>query len=420
MRQALLVISSLLLAASILLAGNGLQGTLLSIRANIDGFALPVIGLLLSAYFIGFIAGCRYAPRLIAKVGHIRTFTALASVASASALAHAIFVDPSFWMALRVVSGFCFAGLYMIIESWINEKASNENRGRILSIYRIVDLSATTVGQILLTVGDPGGFVLFALISILISLSLVPVALTTSAAPAPIKVAKLNLLKMYRVSPLAAVGAFGVGAANGAFWAVGPVFVQRIGYDLDAVAVFMSAAIIGGALSQWPLGFLSDKIDRRWVIVGVCAFGAASGFFLSLFSQSSFLALLAGATFFGFFTMPVFGLSAAHANDHAEPGEFVAISGGLFLLYGAGSIIGPILGPTAMELFGAPALFLYTAAVHILLVIFGLYRMAQRSAPAHAEKAGYVPVPRTTPNVFELDPRGETEAESSREGTTQG
>ncbi len=407
MRQALLTIASLLLAASILLAGNGLQGTLLAVRADIAGFALPLIGFLLSAYFVGFIAGCRYAPRLIARVGHIRTFTALASIASASALAHAIFVDPPFWMFLRAISGFCFAGLYMIIESWINEKASNKNRGGVLSVYRVVDLSATTAGQLLLTMSDPAGFVLFALISILISISLVPIAMTTSVAPAPVIAAQLNLQKMYRVSPLAVIGAFSVGAANGAFWAVGPVFVQRLGYDIGAIATFMSAAIIGGALSQWPLGFLSDKTDRRLVIVLISALCAVSGLFLSVFAATSFPALLIGASLFGFFAMPLFGLSAAHANDHAEPGEFVAISGGLFLLYGAGSIIGPIIGPALMELFGTQALFQYTAAVHALLVLFGLYRMTRRRAPQGDDKSDYVPVPRTTPNVFELDPRGD-------------
>jgi MFS family permease len=418
MRQALLIIGFLLLAAFILFTGNGLQGTLLAVRANIDGFALPLIGFLLSAYFVGFIAGCRFAPRLIAYVGHIRTFTALASVASASSLAHAIFIDPPFWIALRVISGFCFAGLYMIIESWINEKASNDNRGRILSVYRIVDLSAMTMGQILLVVADPADFVLFAMVSILISISLVPVAVTRSVAPAPVKRVRLDLVKMYRLSPLAVAGAFGVGAANGAFWAIGPVFVQRIGYDVEAVAVFMSAAIIGGALSQWPLGWISDKMDRRWVIVSVSALGAASGIYLSLFAATSFLALLIGAALFGFFAMPIFGLSAAHANDQADPGEFVAVSGGLFLLFGAGSIVGPIAAPVLMELSGPQVLFQYTAGVHALLACFGLYRMMRRAAPGPEDKADYVAIPRTSPNVFELDPRNET-ADEKEDGAAK-
>ncbi len=415
MREALITIAALLFAAAILLAGNGLQATLLSVRANIDGFTLTQIGFLMSSYYVGFIAGCRYAPRMVARVGHIRTFTALASVASAVALVHALIVDPAFWSVLRLISGFCFAGLHMIVESWINEKATNENRGRVLSIYRIVDLAAVTLGQLLLIVASPTQFALFAITSILISISLVPVALTTSMAPARVHVAKLNLNKLFSVSPLASVGCFCVGAANGAFWSIGPVFVQQIGYDVATVATFMSAAIVGGAVSQWPVGLLSDKMDRRIVIISVSILAAASGFFLAEAAAISHSALLAGAAFFGFFAMPLFGLNAAHANDHAEEGEFVAVSGGLFLLYGAGAILGPVLGPVFMGIGGPAALFRYTGGVHCLLAGFGLYRMLRRASPTAAEKSDYVPIPRTTPGVFEFDPRSPAEAEEENE-----
>lgn len=411
MRQALITIASLLFAAAILLAGNGLQATLLSVRANIDGFSLTQIGFLLSSYYVGFIAGCHYVPKMVARVGHIRTFTALASVASAVALTHALIVDPEFWMVMRLVSGFCFAGLHMIIESWINERATNENRGRILSVYRIVDLAAVTVGQLLLITADPAYFVLFAITSILISISIVPVALTTSSAPAQVSAATLDLKKLFRVSPLASVGCICVGAANGAFWGIGPVFVQQIGYDVTAVATFMSAVIIGGAVSQWPLGLLSDKVDRRIVIIIVSILGAASGFFLASTGAASHFSLLVGAVFFGFFAMPLFGLNAAHANDHAEEGEFVAVSGGLFLLYGAGAIMGPILGPIFMGIGGPSALFQFTAGVHCLLAGFGLYRMLRRASAPTQEKSAYVPIPRTTPGVFEFDPRSPAQAD---------
>lgn len=405
MRYTLTTIAALLFAASILLAGNGLQATLLSVRANIDGFSLSQIGFLLSSYYVGFIAGCHYAPQLVARVGHIRTFTALASLASAIALGHILIVDPEFWLVLRLVSGFCFAGLHMIIESWINEQATNENRGTILSVYRIVDLTAVTLGQFLLIAADPAHFALFAMTSILISLSIIPIALSTSSSPAQVKGASLNLKKLFHVSPLASVGCFCVGAANGSFWGIGPVFVQQIGYDLTAVATFMSAVIVGGAVSQLPLGLLSDKIDRRIVIIIVSIFSAASGLFLATVGTSSQFALLAGAVFFGSFAMPLFGLNAAHANDHAEEGEFVAVSGGLFLLFGAGAIIGPILAPVFMGIGGPSALFQFTAGVHCLLAGFGLFRMLRRVAPSAQEKSDYIPIPRTTPEIFEIDPR---------------
>ncbi len=419
MRYALTTIAALLFAASILLAGNGLQATLLSVRANMDGFTLTQIGFLLSSYYVGFMVGCHYAPKMVARVGHIRTFTALASVASAIALGHALIVDPEFWLVLRLVSGFCFAGLHLIIESWINERATNENRGRILSVYRIVDLAAVTLGQFLLIVADPAHFALFAMTSILISLSLVPVALTTSSSPAQVKGASLNLKKLFRVSPLASIGCMCVGAANGSFWGIGPVYVQKIGYDLTAVATFMSAVIVGGAVSQLPLGLLSDKMDRRIVIVIVSILGAASGLFLATFGTTSELTLMAGAVFFGAFAMPLFGLNAAHANDHAEDGEFVAVSGGLFLLYGAGAIMGPILGPIFMGIGGPSALFQFTAGIHLLLAGFGVYRMLRRESPTAQEKSDYVSIPRTTPGVFEIDPRNAANVDEENSGSQE-
>jgi len=400
-------ITALLLASSILIAGNGLQNQLLAIRANLEGFPLHLIGMLLSVYSAGFILGCRYAPVLVKRVGHIRTFTALASLASAAALIHVIFVSPFVWIALRVVTGFALAGLQMIIESWINERATNETRGRVLSVYRIIDLGATTVGQLLLTIADPMGFALFALVSILVSLALVPVALTTATAPQPIATAKLDIAKLYRVSPLAAVGSFSVGLANGAFWAMGAVYVQQIGYDITAVAVFMSAVVVAGAVAQWPLGYLSDRIDRRWVIVSVSALCAVSGAYLAAAGGRSFVELISGGIAFGLFAMPLFGLSVAHANDRAQPDEYIETNGGLFLLYGVGAVAGPILGPTVMSAASPGALFLYTSGVYALLTAFGLLRVMQRERAPKADREAYVAVPRTSPVVFELDPRTE-------------
>ncbi|MEL6363666.1 MAG: MFS transporter [Pseudomonadota bacterium] len=217
MGHAVRSLAALILAAAILICGNGLQNTLLAVRANLEGFPFWQIGLLTSAYFVGFIAGCQQTPAIVRSAGHIRAFTALASIASASALAHAIAVDSVVWVGLRVITGFSLAGVQMIIESWINEKTPNEARGKVLASYRIVDLGATMAGQGLLAVASPEGFILFAIISILISLSLVPVALTKSSAPQPIAEAKLDLKKLTAVSPLAAFGSFAVGAANGAF-----------------------------------------------------------------------------------------------------------------------------------------------------------------------------------------------------------
>ena len=406
-------LAALLLSAGILLAGGGLQGTLVSVRANLEGFPLPVIGLMMSIYYAGFIAGCFVTPGLVRRAGHIRAFAALAAILAATVLTYAIDVNVPLWFCLRVVTGFCFAGLYMIIESWINEKATNENRGKVLSVYRIVDFAALTVGQYLLVLAEPSGFVLFSLVAILTALSIVPVAMTRVEGPTPPEQTRLDVGKLWRVSPLGMAGALAVGFANGAFWAVGPVFVLQLGYGAGMVATFMSAAIVLGAIAQWPIGFVSDLVDRRLVIIGSAGAACIAGGLLWWAAPSSPAALIFCAAAFGIFAMPLFGLSAAHANDYAETDEFVAVSGGLLVIYGVGSIAGPFIGAFIMGAFGPFSLFAYTALIHLALVAFGLYRLTQRAGLSPDEQGDYVAVPRTTPAVFEIDPRSAEEETAS-------
>lgn len=405
MTKALIALAAILIAATILLIGNGLQNSLLAIRANFEGFSLTITGLLLSIYYVGFIVGCRATPWLVMRVGHIRCFTALASVASTSALIHILIVEPTSWLILRAASGFCFAGLTMIVESWMNEEATNENRGSVLSIYRILDFIAATVGQWLLTIADPKGFALFLGVSILISLSLVPVALTTTRMPRQITSSKLNLKKLFQISPLAAVGATCVGTANGALWAIGPVFVLGIGFGIHEAAAFMSSIILAGALAQWPVGYLSDLVDRRKVLISVSGIACICGLALFFVGAQSLNSLLICAGLLGFFALPMFGLCVAHANDFATADEYVEVNGGLLLLFGIGAVIGPVVASFFMEHIAPSALFLHTAIIHCSLVLYGLYRMTQRAPVPLEEQGPYVPVPRTSPVVFELDPR---------------
>ncbi|GJL94181.1 MAG: MFS transporter [Hyphococcus sp.] len=405
MRRMLISLAALLISAGILLAGGGLQGTLVSIRANMEGFSLFTIGVLSSGYYAGFIAGCLATPGMVARAGHIRAFAALSAMAAAAALTYALSVEITLWVSLRILTGFCFAGLYMIIESWINEKSSNENRGQVLSVYRIVDLTAMTIGQFLLTAADPKSFVLFSLVAVLICVSIVPVAMTKAIAPEPLAQAKLNLPKLLRVSPFAVAGALAVGLSNGAFWAIGPVYVIELGFGTGMVATFMSVAIIVGALAQWPIGYLSDLIDRRKVLIITALAACASGLFLSSVDASTTWMVLAGGGLYGAFAMSIFGLSAAHANDHAESNEFVIVTAGLLLIYGMGSVVGPILAPLAMNVAGAQSLFLYTAVIHSTLFGFGVIRLfVRRSLPADQQE-DYVLMPKTTPGAIELDPR---------------
>lgn len=411
MRNTFAALVALLISAGILLAGGGLLGTLIAVRANIEGISLPVIGILMSSYYAGFIAGCMLTPAMVARAGHIRAFAALAALTAASALIYAISVNIPIWIILRMVTGFCFAGLYMIVESWINEKSTNEMRGQVLSIYRIVDLAAMTIGQFLLTTADPSGFSLFSLVSILVCVSIVPIAMTKAIAPEPLSRAKLDIPKLMKVSSFAVIGSLIVGFTNGAFWAIGPVFVQQLGYDVSMVATFMSAAIVAGAIAQWPIGFLSDIVDRRQVLIWTAAAAAASSFFLSQVGATSALMMLAGAALYGAFSMSIFGLSAAHANDHADADEFVSVTSGLLLVYGLGSIAGPILAPAVMGVLGPSALFIYTGAGHLSLFVFGLYRVMRRANVPSEEQGDYVLVPKTSPAIFEIDPRGDTDSQ---------
>lgn len=415
----------LLVSAGILYTGNNLQNTLLAVRGNSEGFNVTLIGALLSAYFVGFIVGCRYAPRPIAAVGHIRAFSAFASIASAAALGHAVFVEPKVWLVLRVIVGFCMAGIAMIIESWLNEMASNENRGRVLSVYRLVDLGSAALGQALLVVAHPSSFVLFSLISVLISLALVPIALADRATPAKIHTAKLDVAGLLVRAPLAAYGALLIAAAVTAFFALAPVYIQEIGYSSDVVALFMSSAIIGAALSQWPLGLLSDRIDRTRVILVAALLAALGATALLVASEWPLWALLLMAAGYGAFAFTVFGICIAHANDFAEPGSYIETNASLFLLYGVGAVVGPIAASSLMGQFGPGALFIFMAVIFALLALIG-FTQRQREAEAdlapddkdsYVALAGVGAIPVGTPESLELDPRMHDESVADDEET---
>ena len=407
MIQTVITLSALLLSVGILLTGNGLQGTLLAVRGNLEGFSPSTVGLLMSGYFAGFIIGCVIGPRIIRRVGHIRAFAVFGAVAAAIVLLHALIVDPIVWTVLRGLNGICLAGLYMIIESWLNERSPNELRGSVISVYRIVDLTATTGGLMLLTLADPMGFPLFCVVAILICLGQVPVSLTRTIAPAPIEQVSIRLGRLYRLSPLGVVGCFGFGAASGAFWGMGPVFAQEGGLALDTVAYFMAAVMIGGAIAQWPIGWLSDKFDRRSVLTVVLFLASLAGLGLMAAFGASPGIILAASALFGAMMIPIYSLCISHANDYMEPSDFVECSSGLLMINGIGAVIGPLLGSAMMEAMGTRYLFLFTALVHASVGVFALYRMTKRPAKPLEEQGDFVVVPRTTPGVFAIDPRSQ-------------
>jgi MFS family permease len=281
----------------------------------------------------------------------------MVSLASTTALVHVLVLSPYLWWPMRALTGFCFATLYMIIESWINEKATNETRGFVFSVYTIINLTVITVGQMMLTLTDPASFVLFALASVLISLAAIPVALTTAEAPAPPANIRIRPRHLYKMSPVGFVGALVVGLANGPFWSLGPVFAQTSGLSTTGIALFMSTAVIAGAALQWPLGAWSDRWDRRKVILVVCVGAAIAGMGMFALSGTWKWGMLVFAIGFGAFAMPLYALCAAHMNDHVEKGGFVEASSGLLLLYAVGAVTGPLVASSAMRLIGTPGLF---------------------------------------------------------------
>ena len=407
MLSAIAPVSALLLSVAVLQVGVGLWNTLLPIRANLETFPILAIGALGTAYFLGFGAGCYFGGRGIRRAGHIRTFVAMASIASAVALAHALVVDPYVWALLRAITGFCFALMYMVAESWLNERTANDTRGRVFAVYHIINLTVMTGGQFMLTLYEPSAFPLFALISIMVSLAVVPLAMTAAPGPAPVEVVRLRLGYLYSISPVGCIGILAVGLVNSSFFSLAPVFAQESGIELSGIALFMGAAIVAGALSQWPLGHASDRTDRRNVIVAACLAGCLAGVALTLVNEVWAPGILVSAFVFGAFAFPLYSLCMAHSNDFVAREDFVGAASGLLLLYAIGATIGPALAAVAMSAVGTHGLFAFTALVHGSLAVFVLVRRAVRAAPGPEAKDDFVGVPRTTPTVFALDPRSE-------------
>jgi MFS family permease len=397
-------VAALLLSVAMLLMGNGLQGTLLPVRAQLEAFSALDIGVLGSAYFLGFALGCFFGPHVVRRVGHIRAFAAMVSVASTISLAHALILTPAVWWVLRAGTGFCFAALYLVIESWLNERSTNQTRGLVFSVYTIVNLTVITIGQMMLTLDSPRTFALFALASILVSLAAVPVALTTAAAPRPPAIVRIRPRYLYRLSPVGFVGCFAVGLVNSSFWALGPIFAQREEGDVTAVAVFMSLTVIAGAAGQWPLGRASDRVDRRKVIVLACVGSALAATGLMLSSQFWPPGFYVFAALFGFFTFPLYSLCAAHMNDYVEPDGYVAAASGLLLVFGAGAVLGPLLASAVMRAVGVDQLFGYTAVVLMSTAAFTLSRMRQRARAPEKERVEFADSIRMSQTVLAVDP----------------
>ncbi len=392
----------LLLAAGVLLAGNGLQGTLIALRAEAEGFAPGLIGLMGTGYFAGFLVSTLVSARLVRAVGHIRAFSALAAIVAAGMLAFILWVNPYWWIALRFMAGFGFAGLFMVIESWLNDSTDNANRGQVLSIYRIVDLGFVTGGQLLLPLIGIDGFVLFVVTAMFLGLSLVPISLADRTNPKPPKVAKFDFLLVWRISPIACLGCIIIGLTNSSFRLVGPLFASRMGLDTASVAYFMSMGIIGGAVLQYPLGWMSDRFGRRKILLGTTIGATTAGIYLALFAGNDQNALLAGAFAFGAFSLPLYSLSAAHANDRAGDGQYVLLASGLMFFFALGATVGPAVAAWVMINFGTSSFFTYISLVHGSFVVATLWRMAVSTSPSKERRGKFTFLLRTSPALFKL------------------
>jgi MFS family permease len=371
---------AMLLGFGILMLGDGLQGSLLAIRADLEGFSATLTGLVMSSFFLGFLLGSILTPRITIRVGHIRVFAAFAALASASILVHAVFIDVTVWIVLRLVSGFCFAGLYIVAESWLNDRATNATRGKLLSLYMVVSYAGVGAGQLMLNLSSPAEYPLYILTSVMISIAVIPLLLSAGSPPTFKEAVGISLGELFRLAPLGMVGMFGVGLVTATFFALGPVYAQRIGLDVKQISYFMTAAVIGTVIFQGPIGALSDRFDRRLVLTVLTLLTAVSVTFCVSAMQASTNQLYFAVGLFGGLAFPLYSVCIAHTNDRLEPSQMIAASGALVLVGGLGAVVGPVLIASIMDLLGKDSFFWAMGAVHGLIGLFALYRMARRRA----------------------------------------
>ncbi|ETW12037.1 major facilitator superfamily (MFS), general substrate transporter [Roseivivax marinus] len=407
--RSLASVAALLLGSAFLLFAGGMHGLLLPIRGEIEGFTAASLGLLGTGWALGYVAGCVATPRLVARVGHIRAFGAMCALAAITVLVSLLLVSPWVWTPMRGLSGFCFAGAAMIVESWLSERAGRQARGRIFGIYTMVNLAATTAGQFSLAFGDPSGFAFFVVAAIFYCLALLPTAVSATASPTALTSVSLDLPGLWRNSPIAVFSVLMVGMSNGAFGALSAVYAARLGLDLQQVALFASVPLLAGAVAQVPVGELSDRFDRRLVLIGVALIGLGADAVFITGAVSDPTTVLIVAAVFGAAVFSMYPTIVAHANDHAPEGSGLQVSGGLLFVFGIGSIIGPTAAGFAMNGIGPESLFWTTGAGHLALILFAIVRLRARAGVARADKTDFTPIPlprSATPETSALARRG--------------
>lgn len=371
-------LSALFLSFVILMVANALFSSLIIVNAQHEQISTSIIGIIGSAYFGGLLISTWLTRILISSVGHIRTFAALSAILAISSLIFVLFVDAYFWIVIRFVTGICMGAMFIITESWINDRVDNHSRGSVFSLYMILTYGGSGIGQFLLGFSEPGGHIMFTIISILFSVAVIPILLINSPTPKVSLATKLDLKLLFKVSPVGLMGAFIAGLVNSSFYTMSPIYTQSIGLTLKQTSQFLMIAIICGFILQWPTGKISDKIDRR-IILAICsAFVAITSYVLYGYSAATVAQTLILAGIYGGFSFLIYSLSASHINDFSAPEKRVSTASGLLLIYSIGAVSGPILASTLISSIGAQYLFLYTAILNTFLAIYCLYRITQR------------------------------------------
>lgn len=416
-----LAVAAIILGVALLQLANGALLTFLPVRLTLDSYSAGSIGLIATGHAAGFLVGCLTTTRIIRQVGHIRAFAVFAAMMSATAIAFSLWIDPVYWMGLRIITGFCSAGLFTVAESWLAERTPAALRGRVLSVYMIFNKVGFAGGQLMLAVGDVAGLAFYMGGAALYALCLIPVALTTSTSPSVPDIAPLRLRELYRIAPAGVVGCFATGLINSAVISLSPVYGARLGLSTTAIAILMAITQAGSLAFQWPLGWLSDRIDRRHVIVGCTAAVALVSLLLGFVPADWLGAIYLLFALWGGFALSVYAVCVAHANDFSESGRTVQLSSSLLLCWALGSAVGPTLATLMMDRFGPGGLFQYAALVAAGLALFVLWRTTKRASIPAAEREPFVNVPATSPIAMDMEGVEEAaDREADAEGTPAG
>lgn len=382
---------ALLLGMCLLMVGNGMQGTMLGIRGEIEGFSTFEMSIVMSAYFVGFLGGSRMAPGMIRRVGHVRVFAALASLISAVMILYPTYAEVWVWVLGRVLIGFCFSAVYVVAESWLNNAATNENRGQALSLYMIVQTAGIVVSQALLLTADPSGYVLFVIPSVLVSIAITPILLSISPTPAFDTTKPMSLKELAGYSPLGCVGMFLLGGIFSAQFGMAAVYGAQVGLSVAEISTFVAVFFVGSVLLQYPIGWISDRMDRRYLILIVSAIGVV-GSIIGMMLGQYFALLLVSAFVVGGMSNPLYSLLIAHTNDFLQHEDMAAASGGLIFINGLGAIAGPLITGYLMEEVGPWGFYLFTGTLFAALVTYAAYRSTRRRSVEVEDTGAYVPV----------------------------